>query len=138
MTRAIALARLHFGQTGENPSVGCVIVRDGKIIGEAVTGIGGRPHAEETALENLGGKAEGATAYVTLEPCRERSTGAPSCSMRLIEAGVSRVVYAADDPHPTASGGVDRMVSAGIRVDHLPMPDETEALYGAFFRAHGG
>ncbi|MDB5492824.1 MAG: ribD, partial [Phenylobacterium sp.] len=79
MRRAIALARAKLGRTAENPAVGCVIVRDGEIIGEGATGDGGRPHAEEVALDQAGPSARGATAYVTLEPCGARSSGAASC-----------------------------------------------------------
>ena len=97
MRRAIYLAAKNVGLTADNPSVGCVIVRDGVVLGEAVTAPGGRPHAEEQALRIAGPAARGATAYVTLEPCGERSSGAASCSELLVAAGVARVVvYAAD------------------------------------------
>ena len=72
MERALELARSHLGRTAPNPSVGCVIVADGTVVGEGVTGIGGRPHAEEIALKAAGGQANDATAYVTLEPCNAR------------------------------------------------------------------
>ncbi|MEL6258764.1 MAG: bifunctional diaminohydroxyphosphoribosylaminopyrimidine deaminase/5-amino-6-(5-phosphoribosylamino)uracil reductase RibD [Pseudomonadota bacterium] len=134
MRRAFALAASHLGQTGDNPSVGCVLVERGAVVSEAVTGLGGRPHAEEEALDQCGGAAQGATAFVTLEPCRERSSGAASCSERLIRAGVERLVYAADDPHPLGSGGVDQLRGAGIRVEKLDLPNETQRLYGDFFR----
>ena len=81
MGRALALARLNQGLTGVNPSVGCVILDShGHIVGDGVTGRGGRPHAEEIALEEAGEAARGGTAYVTLEPCRERSAGGKSCT----------------------------------------------------------
>ena len=87
MGRALALARLNQGLTGKNPSVGCILLdTDGHIVGAGVTGAGGRPHAEEIALDEAAGRAKGGTAYVTLEPCRERSTGAASCSNRLVDA----------------------------------------------------
>ena len=69
MRRAIALARANLGLTGDNPSVGCVIVKDGVVLGEAATAPGGRPHAEEQALDAAGADSSGATAYVSLEPC---------------------------------------------------------------------
>lgn len=69
MAEAIALGRQHLGQTSTNPSVGCVIVKDGSVVGSAVTALGGRPHAEPQALAAAGEAAQGATAYVTLEPC---------------------------------------------------------------------
>lgn len=136
MGRALALAASHFGQTGDNPSVGCVLTdADGNIISEAVTGLGGRPHAEELALAELGGRAEGHTAYVTLEPCRERSTGDPSCSDRLIEAGVRRVVIAVQDPHPLGAGGADQLRTSGISVEIGLCGTRTKRLYADFFRS---
>jgi diaminohydroxyphosphoribosylaminopyrimidine deaminase/5-amino-6-(5-phosphoribosylamino)uracil reductase len=138
MGRAFALARLNQGLTGENPSVGCVILdRDGHPVGEGVTALGGRPHAEEIALDEAGEAASGGTAYVTLEPCRERSNGSPSCSARLKEAGLARVVCAIRDPHPLADGGVTALRLAGIRVD-IGLGRHTAAgLYDRFFRSIG-
>ena len=130
MRRAFALARRNLGQTGENPSVGCVLIDGHEVIAQAVTAEGGRPHAEEQALLFAGEFAEGASAYVTLEPCRERSSDTPSCSTHLISAGVARVVYAADDPHPNGAGGADRLRAAGVEVLKLDMPEQVEALYG--------
>ena len=86
MRRAIEVAKGNLGLTAPNPVVGCVIVRDGRILAEAATATGGRPHAEEQALQGI--DAAGATAYVTLEPCGERSSGVASCSQRLVAAGV--------------------------------------------------
>ena len=80
MRRALSLAAAGVGQTGDNPSVGCVIVRDGVVIAEARTADGGRPHAEEQALALA--DARGATAYITLEPCAKRSNGTVSCVRR--------------------------------------------------------
>ena len=136
MRRAIALTRP--GKTWPNPSVGCVIVRDGAILAEGTTGDGGRPHAEEVALSQ--GDAAGATAYVTLEPCGHRSSGAPSCSQRLIQAGVTRVVYACDDPSPFAShAGPQRLAAAGIDVASRLLAGEAEALIAptAYFHTTG-
>ncbi len=133
MRRAISLARTHLGQTADNPSVGCVIVRDGVLLGEAVTGLGGRPHAEELALDRAGEAARGATAYVTLEPCGERSSGAPSCGERLVAAGVARVVIACEDPSVLAAGrGLERLRDAGIATDVGLLRDEAAALYSAY------
>jgi diaminohydroxyphosphoribosylaminopyrimidine deaminase/5-amino-6-(5-phosphoribosylamino)uracil reductase len=116
MRRAIQVAQANLGKTAPNPVVGCVIVRDGVLLGEAATAPGGRPHAEERALQQI--DARGATAYVTLEPCGARSTGAASCSLRLVEAGVTRVVIACEDPSPFASGqGIERLKAAGIAVE---------------------
>lgn len=134
MNRAFHLAYLNHGLTGENPSVGCVIVDElGRIIGEGITGHGGRPHAEEVALDEAGASAIGATAYVTLEPCRERTSGAPSCSEKLIEAGIIRVVCAIEDPHPTAAAGIHRLRHAGVRVDLGLGRLKSARLYRRFF-----
>jgi diaminohydroxyphosphoribosylaminopyrimidine deaminase/5-amino-6-(5-phosphoribosylamino)uracil reductase len=136
MRRAIALARAQVGLTGDNPAVGCVIVRDGAVIGEAATAHGGRPHAEEQALD-LAGDARGATAYVTLEPCGERSSGAASCGERLAAAGVARVVIAAADASTLAAGrGVARLREAGVAVETGLLADEAAALY-ADYRPRG-
>ncbi len=116
MHRAITVALTNLGKTAPNPVVGCVLVKDGIVLAEAATAPGGRPHAEEQALEGI--DARGATAYVTLEPCGARSSGGLSCSERLIGAGVARVVIACDDPSPFASGqGRERLVAAGVAVD---------------------
>ena len=136
MRRAIALTRP--GKTWPNPSVGCVIVRDGTVIAEGTTGDGGRPHAEELALAV--GDAKGATAYVTLEPCGCRSTGAPSCSQRLVEAGITRVIYACEDPSPFASHtGSQRLKAAGIDLQSGLLNDEAAHLIAptAHFHATG-
>ncbi len=133
MLRAISLAAARVGLTGENPSVGCVIVKDGLVLAEAATGEGGRPHAEEQALDRAGDAARGATAYVTLEPCARRSTGAASCSERLVAAGVARVVIAARDPSVYADGeGCTRLRDAGIITDLGLIEAEAEALYAGY------
>jgi diaminohydroxyphosphoribosylaminopyrimidine deaminase/5-amino-6-(5-phosphoribosylamino)uracil reductase len=97
MRAALALARRGLGTTWPNPSVGCVIVRDGRVVGRGTTQPGGRPHAEPVALEMAGEKARGATAYVTLEPCCHFGRS-PPCTDALITAGVKRVVVGATDP----------------------------------------
>ena len=133
MGRAIALARGSMGKTWPNPSVGCVIVRDGEVVAEAATAAGGRPHAEEQAVPAAGDKARGATAYVTLEPCGARSSGRMSCSHFLIEAGVARVVIAAVDPSPFASGrGVERLKKAGLEVETGLLSDQAAILYEGY------
>jgi pyrimidine deaminase RibD-like protein len=133
MRRAIALAAAQVGRTGDNPSVGCVIVADGSVVGEGVTGEGGRPHAEELALAAAGPRAAGAVAYVTLEPCAQRSAGGCSCSALLVEAGVSRVVVAAADSSVFAAGeGSRRLRAAGVTVDQGLLNAEASALYAAY------
>ncbi|MDY6923348.1 MAG: bifunctional diaminohydroxyphosphoribosylaminopyrimidine deaminase/5-amino-6-(5-phosphoribosylamino)uracil reductase RibD [Pseudomonadota bacterium] len=133
MGRAIALARGQMGQTWPNPAVGCVIVRDGEVVAEAATAPGGRPHAEEQAVPAAGDRARGATAYVTMEPCGARSSGRTSCSHFLVESGVARVVVAAVDPSPFASGrGVERLRKAGLQVETGLLAAEAAVLYEGY------
>lgn len=130
MSRAIDLARTNLGRTGDNPSVGCVIVKAGQVVGEGATAPGGRPHAEEQALDRAGEAARGATAYVTLEPCGARSSGGLSCSERLVAAGVARVLIACEDTSPFAAGqGAERMRAAGIEVQLGVLAGEASVLY---------
>ena len=117
MAAAIRLSRQHLGRTATNPSVGCLIVRDGVIVGRAVTAVGGRPHAETQALAEAGALARGATAYVTLEPCSHHGR-TPPCAEALIAYGVARVVISVTDPDPRVSGrGIGMLREAGIEVD---------------------
>lgn len=117
MAAAIRLSRLHLGRTATNPSVGCLIVKDGVVVGQAVTAIGGRPHAEPQALAEAGAAARGATAYVTLEPCSHHGK-TPPCAEALIAYGVARVVISVTDPDPRVSGrGIAMLRDAGIEVD---------------------
>jgi diaminohydroxyphosphoribosylaminopyrimidine deaminase/5-amino-6-(5-phosphoribosylamino)uracil reductase len=116
MRSALALARRGLGITWPNPSVGCVIVRDGRVVGRGTTAPGGRPHAEPVALAMAGEQARGATAYVTLEPC-DHWGRSPPCTGALIEAGIARVVIGAVDPDPRVDGaGIARLRAAGIDV----------------------
>jgi len=133
MRRAIGVARANFGRTEPNPVVGCVLVRDGAVLAEAATAEGGRPHAEEQALDAVGEGARGATAYVTLEPCGARSAGGVACADRLIAAGVARVVIACEDPSPFASGqGTERLRAAGLEVATGVLAEEAAPLYAAW------
>ncbi|KQW86647.1 bifunctional diaminohydroxyphosphoribosylaminopyrimidine deaminase/5-amino-6-(5-phosphoribosylamino)uracil reductase RibD [Brevundimonas sp. Root1279] len=133
MGRAIELATARMGQTWPNPAVGCVIVKDGEIVAEAATAPGGRPHAEEQAVPAAGDKAAGAVAYVTMEPCGARSSGRTSCSNFLMDAGVSRVVVAAVDPSPFASGrGVERLKKAGLDVETGLLSEQAKVLYEGY------
>ena len=134
MARALALAQAQLGRTSPNPSVGCVLVVESAIIGEGVTGDGGRPHAEEIALAKAGDLARGSTAYVTLEPCNQRSGGSSSCSQLLLAAGVVRVVIACDDPHPLGAHGATRLSDAGVIIEHGVMGDVAERLNAGFFK----
>lgn len=114
---ALALGGRGLGRTAPNPSVGCIIVKDGRVAGRGWTQPGGRPHAEAEALAQAGAAARGATAYVTLEPCAHVSARGPACTDGLIAAGVARVIVAIVDPDPrTAGQGVERLRAAGIDV----------------------
>jgi diaminohydroxyphosphoribosylaminopyrimidine deaminase/5-amino-6-(5-phosphoribosylamino)uracil reductase len=103
MRHALALARRGLGRVSPNPSVGCIIVKNGEIVGRGWTQAGGRPHAEAVALEDAGAAAAGATVYVSLEPCAHHGAS-PPCSDALIDAGVARVVYALRVPDPRVDG----------------------------------
>lgn len=117
MTRAVRLGHRALGTTAENPPVGCVIVKDGVIVGLGWTQPGGRPHAEVEALRMAGTAAAGATAYVTLEPCAHHGR-TPPCAEALAKAGIVRVVAAVEDPDPRVSGGGFAILrQAGIRVE---------------------
>jgi len=116
MARALELAARGLYTTDPNPRVGCVLVREGRIVGEGWHARAGQPHAEPLALAAAGIAARGATAYVSLEPCNHHGR-TPPCTEALIAAGVARVVYGARDPNPRVSGaGEERLRSAGIEV----------------------
>ncbi|MBB3314199.1 diaminohydroxyphosphoribosylaminopyrimidine deaminase/5-amino-6-(5-phosphoribosylamino)uracil reductase [Rhizobium sp. BK181] len=132
MQEAIRLGLLHLGQTSTNPSVGCVIVRDGQIVGRAVTAVGGRPHAEPQALAEAGERARGATAYVTLEPCSHYGK-TPPCAEALIAYGVGRVVISVTDPDPRVSGrGISMLRDAGIEVESGILEEEGRRSLAAY------
>jgi diaminohydroxyphosphoribosylaminopyrimidine deaminase/5-amino-6-(5-phosphoribosylamino)uracil reductase len=133
MRRAIALAAQNVGLTGENPSVGCVLEKDGVVIAEAATAPGGRPHAEEQALAAAGAAARGAVAFVTLEPCGARSSGQASCAERLARAGVARVVVACEDASKFAAGqGEARLREAGVPMEAGLLAEEARPLYAGY------
>lgn len=128
MARAIALARRGLYTTDPNPRVGCVIVRDGQILGEGWHRRAGGPHAEVEALRGAGADLQGATVYVSLEPCSHHGR-TPPCSQALIEARVSRVVAAMEDPNPRVAGsGLRQLRAAGIRVECGLLESAAEAL----------
>jgi len=117
MAEAVRLAESARGRTAPNPNVGCVIVRDGEIVGRGATGTGGRPHAEAIALAMAGDKARGATLYTTLEPCAHPSDRGPTCSAIIPEAAIAKVVFALKDPDPRTDGqGIKLLRDAGIEV----------------------
>ncbi|MFN3389112.1 MAG: bifunctional diaminohydroxyphosphoribosylaminopyrimidine deaminase/5-amino-6-(5-phosphoribosylamino)uracil reductase RibD [Allosphingosinicella sp.] len=118
MEAATALGERARGTTAPNPNVGCVIVRDGEVVGRGATQPGGRPHAEAAALAEAGEKARGATLYTSLEPCAHRSHRGPTCADAIVAAGLGRVVAAIVDPDPrTAGAGLARIRAAGIDVE---------------------
>jgi len=133
MRAALALARRGLGTVWPNPAVGCVIVRDDRVVGRGWTQPGGRPHAETEALAMAGKAANGATVYVTLEPCAHHGKTAP-CADALIAAGVSRVVVAVQDPDSRVAGkGVDRLRASGIPVTEGILRAEASELNAGFF-----
>ena len=134
MEHALDLARKGVGLASPNPTVGCVIVKDGVVVGEGFHRYEHRDHAEIVALQQAGEKARGATMYVTLEPCNHTGRTGP-CSEAIISAGISRVVAATEDPNPKTQGtGFSRLREAGIAVDTGTLGAEAEKLNESFAR----
>ncbi|CDF94736.1 MULTISPECIES: bifunctional diaminohydroxyphosphoribosylaminopyrimidine deaminase/5-amino-6-(5-phosphoribosylamino)uracil reductase RibD [unclassified Pseudomonas] len=134
MARALELARRGHYTTHPNPRVGCVIVRDGQIVGEGWHIRAGEPHAEVHALRAAGELARGATAYVTLEPCSHHGR-TPPCADALVNAGVARVVAAMQDPNPEVAGrGLQRLAQAGIATDSGVLEGEARLLNQGFLK----
>lgn len=132
MTRALELARLGLYSTPPNPAVGCVLVRDGRIVGEGFHRRTGGPHAEVFALQAAGEAARGAMAYVSLEPCAHFGR-TPPCTRALLAAGVARVVCALRDPSP-GGGGLAELAAAGVEVDDGLLADEAAELNRGFLQ----
>ena len=139
MGAALALAARGLGATWPNPSVGCVIVANNRVVGRGRTGLRGRPHAETQALAMAGPAARGATAYVTLEPCSHHGA-TPPCAEALVAAGIARVVVAANDPDPRVNGaGLTILRAAGLTVEQgLREADAQDTLAGFFTRIRQG
>ena len=117
---ALQLAKRGRGQSGSNPSVGCVIVKNGRIIARSVTAAGGRPHAETLAVNQAGNECEGATLFVSLEPCAHDGQ-TPPCVQNIISSKITRVVCPLTDPDPRVSGrGFELLKNANITVDTIP------------------
>jgi diaminohydroxyphosphoribosylaminopyrimidine deaminase / 5-amino-6-(5-phosphoribosylamino)uracil reductase len=136
MADALRLAERGLYTTDPNPRVGCVLVKDGRIVGRGSHRRAGEPHAESLAIAAAGEAARGATAYVTLEPCAHTGRTGP-CAEALVAAGVTRVVYAIADPHPKVSGrGAARLREAGIRVETGLLSAAAEALNPGFLKRH--
>ncbi len=134
MAHALRLAARGLGNTWPNPAVGCVIVKDGLIVGRGWTQPGGRPHAEVRALQQAGPNAQGATAYVTLEPCAHHGV-TPPCADALIAARVARVVTALTDPDPRVAGkGHALLRAAGIAVTENLLQTEATCLNAGFLK----
>jgi diaminohydroxyphosphoribosylaminopyrimidine deaminase/5-amino-6-(5-phosphoribosylamino)uracil reductase len=124
MSAALALGRRGLGLCAPNPAVGALVVRDGVIVARGWTKPGGRPHAEPEALRVAAAQAQGATLYVTLEPCSHHGQ-TPPCTDAIIAAGIGRVVYAVDDPDPRACGrGAQILADAGIEVTRGVLAEE--------------
>ncbi len=136
LERAVELGRRGWGKVHPNPMVGCVLVRDGVVVAEGWHRVYGGPHAETVALEIAGPAARGATAYVSLEPCRHEGK-TPACTRALVASGVARVVFGAMDPGPESAGGADELIAAGVSVSG-PHFDGVRArtLNPAFFHRH--
>lgn len=133
MGAALALAERGMGRTGNNPAVGCVIVKNGKVVGRGWTQPGGRPHAEAVALAQAGAEAEGATLYSTLEPCAHISERGPSCTDSLIAAKIGRVVAGISDPDARTDGtGLARIAAAGIAIENDVMAAEARRSLAGF------
>lgn len=139
MARALCLARRGLFGTHPNPRVGCVLVREGRVVGEGWHERAGGPHAEAMALEAAGESARGADCFVTLEPCNHAGRTGP-CSEALLGAGVRRVVVASEDPNPAvAGGGLARLRQAGVETQSGLLAGEAEELNVGFFsRARRG
>jgi diaminohydroxyphosphoribosylaminopyrimidine deaminase/5-amino-6-(5-phosphoribosylamino)uracil reductase len=134
MQRALELAARGRGRTSPNPMVGCVIVRDGAVIGEGYHARAGEPHAEVLAVEAAQGDLTGATVYVSLEPCSHVGR-TPPCADLLLEKRPARIVVAMSDPNPRVSGeGIRRLRQAGLEVDVGVLEDEARALNEAFVK----
>ncbi len=133
MDYAARLGHRALGTTAENPPVGCVIVKEGRVLGVGWTRPGGRPHAETEALAMAGAAAGGATAYVTLEPCAHHGR-TPPCAEALVRAGIARVVTALEDPDPRVSGGGHAILrAAGILVETGIGAEEVRRDLAGFF-----
>jgi diaminohydroxyphosphoribosylaminopyrimidine deaminase/5-amino-6-(5-phosphoribosylamino)uracil reductase len=133
MQVALGLARRVVGQVWPNPAVGCVLVKEGRVIGRGHTGPGGRPHAETVALARAGAAAKGATAYVSLEPCSHHGR-TPPCADALVAAGIAKAVVAVEDPDPRVSGrGLARLRQAGIAVECGLYAEAAAELNAGFF-----
>lgn len=136
MRAALRLARRGLGRVWPNPAVGCILVKDGLVVGRGWTQPGGRPHAETEALKRAGAAARGATAYVSLEPCAHRNQATPpqpACAEALAKAGVKRAVIACRDPDPRTNGrGINMLQKAGVEVIEGLSESEARSINAGF------
>nr|WP_296429520.1 bifunctional diaminohydroxyphosphoribosylaminopyrimidine deaminase/5-amino-6-(5-phosphoribosylamino)uracil reductase RibD [Yoonia sp.] len=134
MALALSLGRRGMGHVWPNPAVGCVIVKNGQIVGRGWTADGGRPHAETRALAQAGKAAQGATAFVTLEPCAHQGK-TPPCAQALIDAKIARVVIATGDPDPRVAGrGIAMLQDAGVSVLMGVLRGQADQDHAGFFQ----
>ena len=138
MRAALSLARRGLGNTAPNPTVGCILVKDGPqgplVVGRGWTQPGGRPHAEAMALEQAGAAASGATAYVTLEPCAHQGV-TPPCAEALVAASIKRCVVALEDPDERVAGkGLELLKQAGIDIEKNVLKKEAWRTNLGFFK----
>jgi diaminohydroxyphosphoribosylaminopyrimidine deaminase / 5-amino-6-(5-phosphoribosylamino)uracil reductase len=133
MRMALALARKGLGKTSPNPCVGAVVVRGGEVVGKGWHRRAGEPHAEVNALRDAGPRAAGATIYVSLEPCNHQGR-TPPCTEAILAAGISRVVFALDDPHSQAGGGGAYLASRGVEVCGGVLAEESRRLNRPFVK----
>lgn len=139
LAAAAALAARARPLSRPNPAVGALLVKDGKVLARGATCPGGRPHAEAVALESAGFAAQGATLYVSLEPCAHRSERGPACADLVVASRVARVVVGCLDPDPrTAGAGMSRIRAAGIACDLVPSPPSEESLAGYLMQKRCG
>jgi diaminohydroxyphosphoribosylaminopyrimidine deaminase/5-amino-6-(5-phosphoribosylamino)uracil reductase len=138
MEMALALAEKGKGFTSPNPMVGAVVVKDGQIVGKGWHKVSGGPHAEVNAIDDAGDLARGATIYVTLEPCNHTGK-TPPCTLKIINAGIKKVVMAMEDTNPVASGGSEFLRKHGIIVESGVLEQQARSLNEIFIkigRAH--
>lgn len=134
MAAAVALSLRGRPSAAPNPNVGCLITKDSRVIGRGWTQAGGRPHAEAMALAEAGAAAQGATAFVTLEPCAHQSSRGPSCADLLMAAGVARVIIAMRDPDLRTCGkGMARLEAAGVKVEAGTLSREAQIAMGPWW-----
>lgn len=132
MQHALELAERARGHVSPNPLVGAVVVAGGAVVGEGYHARAGEPHAEVMALDQAGERAQGATIYVTLEPCNHYGR-TPPCSLAILRAGVQRVVFAVADPNLEAAGGAERLSASGIEVEQGLLATQASSQNVAFF-----